>query len=264
MRVDIQGTQVAFDSAGEGPAVLFLHAFPLGKAMWAPQVAALKDRQRVIRMDTRGFGDSQGQDGALTMDRIAEDAARLLDHLGVRDASICGCSMGGYAAFAFARRYPARVRALVLVDTRAVGDTEEARAGRATLAHKVLAEGPAVVADAMLPKLLGPTSHRERPELVSRVRQWILSAPAAAVASALYGLGARHDRRPLLADIDAPTLIVRGEEDVVSTAADVEEMHRGIKGSQAVTLPRAGHLPNLEVTEAFDEVLTSFLERLPT
>jgi len=263
MKIARDGTTLSFDVAGEGPAVLLLHAFPLSKAMWTPQVAALKARHQVIRMDARGFGDSPAGDGALTMERIADDASLLLDHLGVREAVVGGCSMGGYAAFAFVRRYPARVRALLLVDTRAAPDSEEARAGRATLAEKVLAEGPTAVAAAMLPKLLGPTSHRERPELVERVRQWILSAPAPAVAHALYGLGARPDSRPTLGAISVPTLIVRGEEDTISTAVDLDEMRRGIRDSQAVALPRAGHLPSLEATEAFDQVVSNFLARLP-
>jgi pimeloyl-ACP methyl ester carboxylesterase len=262
MKISIDGVPVAFDSAGEGPAVLLLHAFPLSKAMWTAQAAALKHRYQVIRMDARGFGDSAPGDTPLTMDLIADDAAAVLDHLRVREAVLCGCSMGGYAAFAFAARFPARVRGLVLVDTRAADDTEDARAGRATLAQKALAEGAPIVAETMLPKLLGPTSHRERPEVVDRVRRWILSAPPQAVAHALYGLGARPDRRPLLREIDAPTLLVRGEEDAISTAADLAEMQQGIRGSEAVTLPRAGHLPILEVPEAFGQVLENFLARL--
>ena len=111
------------------------------------------------------------------MERIADDGAALLDHLGIDRAVVGGCSMGGYAAFAFVRRHPQRLAGLVLQDTRAGADTAEAKANRAALAAKVLAEGAAAAVEAFLPKLLGATTHREQPELVARVRERILATP---------------------------------------------------------------------------------------
>jgi 3-oxoadipate enol-lactonase len=262
-KIKVGPGHVAFDTAGTGPALLLLHAFPLSSAMWTPQLERFGRQHRVIRVDARGFGESDLWPDPLSMDRIAEDAAAVLDHLGVNRAVVCGCSMGGYAALAFARHFASRLRGLVLVDTRAAADTDEARAGRHTLAQKVLAQGAAVVADAMLPKILGATSHRDRSQLVDRVRQWMLAARLQAIASALHGLGARPDSRPTLSNIQVPTLIVRGEEDVIASAPDAEEMQRGITGSRVVTIPAAGHLPSLETPEAFNEAVLTFLGSLP-
>jgi pimeloyl-ACP methyl ester carboxylesterase len=260
MKIDVDGAKIAFESAGAGPALLFLHAFPLSSAMWRAQLAAIPGR-RLIAMDARGFGGSDASAGPLTMERIASDAAAVLDHAGIGDAVVCGCSMGGYAAFSFARLFPARVRALVLVDTRAAPDTDEARRGRRSLADRVLAEGPSVLADAMLPKLLGPTSQRERPALVAQVREWVWGAAPPAVANALRGLGERPDARPTLSQIRVPCLVLRGEEDPVSSEADHAEMLRGIAGSEAVTIPRAGHLASLEAPDVFGEALAAFLRK---
>src|SRR5688500_2689559 len=165
--------------------LLLLHAFPLGMAMWEPQVRALQESHRVLRFDARGFGASPPGDGLLTMERIAEDAVALLDHLGLAHAAVCGLSMGGYAAFALYRRHPGRVSALVLADTRAAADSDEAKKGRAELAEKVRREGSAAAAEAFVPKLLGETTRRERPELVTRVREMILANPARGVCDAL-------------------------------------------------------------------------------
>jgi pimeloyl-ACP methyl ester carboxylesterase len=145
------------------------------------------------------------------------------------------------------------------VDTKAAPDTEEARAGRRTLADKVLQEGSTAAAEAMLPKLLGATSHRERPAVVAGVRAAISRTSPPGIANALLGLGARADSRPGLSAIRVPTLAVRGEEDAVITAADAEELRTRIPGCQAVTIPKSGHLPSLETPDELTKVLLPFV-----
>jgi 3-oxoadipate enol-lactonase len=259
MKAVIGGGEIAYDIQGSGPPLLLLHAFPLGMAMWEPQVRALSDVFRVVRFDARGFGGSPPGDGLLSMERIAADAVSLLDLLGIPQAVVGGLSMGGYAAFALYRRSPERVRGLLLADTRAVPDSDEARKGRAELAEKVRQRGPEAAAEAFLPKLLGETTRRDRPELVDRVREMILLNPARGIADALAGLAARGDATPLLAEIRVPTLFVVGEEDGISTPAEMEGLHRQVKGSAFVKLPRAGHLSNLEDPRGFNEAVRGLL-----
>ena len=262
MKAVLGGGELAYDVQGVGEPVLFLHAFPLGMAMWEPQVRALSDDHRVVRFDARGFGGSPPGDGLLSMEKIAGDAVALLDLLGLPQATVCGLSMGGYAAFALWRRYPERVRALVLADTRAVPDSDEAKKGRAELAEKVRRQGPEAAADAFLPKLLGETTRRERPELVSRVHEMILANPARGISDALAGLAARADATALLSEIRVPTLFLVGEEDGISTPAEMEGLHRQVKGSTFVKLPRAGHLANLEDPRAFNGAVRELLASL--
>jgi 3-oxoadipate enol-lactonase len=253
------GGELAYDVRGSGPTLLLLHAFPLGMAMWEPQVRDLQDTHRVVRFDARGFGASPPGEGLLSMERIAEDAVALLDHLGLPQAAVCGLSMGGYAAFALYRRHPGRVRALVLADTRAAADSEEAKKGRADLAQKVRRQGSEAAAEAFLPKLLGDTTRRERPEIVTRVRDMILANPARGICDALAGLAARADATDLLREIRVPTLFLVGEEDAVSPPAEMQKMHEQVPGSSFVKLGRAGHLSNLEDPPAFSRPLREFL-----
>jgi 3-oxoadipate enol-lactonase len=256
------GATLACDVQGEGPAVLFLHAFPLGLAMWDAQAAALRAQYRVIRFDARGFGGSPPGDGLLSMERIADDAAALLDHLGLGQAVVCGLSMGGYAAFAMVRRHPDRLRGLVLADTRAAADTPESRQNRAALAEKVLREGAAAAADAFVPKLLGDTTRRDRPDVVARVRAITLGNPPRGIADALAGLAARADSTPTLKEIRVPTLVVCGEEDALTPPADARALNEGIAGSALAIVPRAGHLSSLEEPDAFNRALLGFLAGL--
>ncbi|PYQ19919.1 MAG: alpha/beta hydrolase [Acidobacteria bacterium] len=253
------GREIEYDVRGKGPAVLFFHAFPLGLFMWDAQAEALAPTHQVIRFDARGFGGSPPGSSLLTMERIADDGAALLDHLGVGQAVVGGCSMGGYAAFAFVRRHPDRLKGLVLQDTRAGADNEEARKSRATLAEKVRREGAVAAAEAFLPRLLGETTHKERPEVVAGIRQRILATSPQGIADALAGLAARADSLPTLREVRVPTLVVCGAEDVLTPVAESEAIHKGVAGSRLEVIPRAGHLANLENPAAYDAALLSFL-----
>jgi 3-oxoadipate enol-lactonase len=259
MKVRVAGGQVEARVEGQGPALLLLHAFPLSLAMWDPQVEALKDRHTVLRFDARGFGGSTPAEGLLSMEGIADDAAAVLDSAGVGQATLCGLSMGGYAAMAFARRHPSRLRALVLADTRAGADSPEARANRATQAEKVRREGTAGVVEAMLPKLLGRTTLAERPAVVERVRGLMAAAPPRAVVDALAGLAARADSAPYLRDVRVPTLVLCGEEDELTPPSEAEAIAKSIPGAKLTLLPAAGHLASLETADAFTAALRAFL-----
>jgi len=126
VKVNINSVEIAYDDRGIGIPVLFLHAFPLNRSMWADQINALLhmgDAYRLVALDWRGFGESPVSDDISTMDVLADDVAGLMDTLGMQQAVICGLSMGGYVTFAFLRKYPQRVQGLILADTRPGADT---------------------------------------------------------------------------------------------------------------------------------------------
>src|SRR5438128_1396643 len=137
MRALINGINLAYDDHGIGQPVLFLHAFPLNRSMWSGEMRALlsENRYRLVSLDWRGFGESDITGEISTMELFADDVAGLMDMLGMQDAVLCGLSMGGYAAFAFLRKYPQRVKGLILADTRPEADTPEAQATREHVAR---------------------------------------------------------------------------------------------------------------------------------
>lgn len=261
-RVKVAGGEIAYDVTGGGAALLLLHAFPLSRAMWSGQVEAFERQWRVVRFDVRGLGESSASDGIVTMERIADDAAAILDHVGGSQAVVCGLSMGGYAALAFARRYPERLRGLVLADTRADADTPDARRGRAELGERIRREGTSAAADVMIPKLLGQTTKEQRPEIAAQLRRIIEATGPAGVCDALAGLAARADSRPTLRQIRVPTLVLCGEEDVLTPPAQAEALAGAIPGAHYELIPGAGHLSNLENPDAFNAALERFLRRL--
>ena len=156
MKAHVNNIDLAYSDEGQGAPVIFLHAFPLNRTTWAPQVAGLSDRYRVITIDLRGHGESDAPMWRYTVDQFAEDVNGLLEHLGIARATFVGLSMGGYILFALYRKYPDIFHSLVLADTRATADTPEAKAARFSMAQIAYRRGASSIADLMLPKLLSP------------------------------------------------------------------------------------------------------------
>lgn len=274
--VTIEGTRLWYQDEGgapgagaagskAAPVLLFVHGFPLTHAMWREQVEAFRATYRVLVPDLRGFGQSEVTPGTVGMDRFAADLDCLLDALGINEPIVlCGLSMGGYIAFQFVQKYAARLRGLVLCDTRAAADTPDARKGRAQLAADVLANGPAPAADAMLPRLCGPKTLGERPGILPFLKEMILANSPAGIAAALGGMAARPDMRPLLPTIAVPTLVLVGADDVISPPAEMRELAAAIPDAEFAIVPSAGHMAPLEDPAAANAALARFLKRLPS
>lgn len=258
----IDDIQLAYTAVGDGPAVILIHGYPFNRSLWTELAESLLDRYRVVIPDLRGFGETESSESPAKMNRMAEDIAKLMDHLNIDQAVIGGLSMGGYVALAFCKQYPTRVRALVLADTRAQADTEEGKQTRAQQAEKALAEGMAGIADAMLPKLLTPDTVSKHPEVVKRIRDMMLKTKPQGAAAALMGMAQRDDQTEFISSIDVPTLIVVGREDAITPLADSEAMHAKITGSRLVVIENAGHVSNLEQTEQFNNAVRGFLNSL--
>lgn len=260
MKARIGGRDVSWREAGSGRTVLFLHGFPFNGSLWDAQLAALPEGWRGVAPDLRGFGASEGSaDPQYTMDMFADDAAALLTHVGARRAVICGLSMGGYIALAMHRRHPSVFGGLVLADTRATADTEEARKNRVQLAKRVLVEGNGVVVDSMLPRLFAPATLQKRPQLVEQVRAMMATTSPDTMSRAMLGMAARPSSEDGLRDIAVPTLVLVGAEDAITDRGEAQLMARAIRGSRFEAFQDAGHLSNLEATDAFNQALQRFL-----
>jgi 3-oxoadipate enol-lactonase len=258
---------VRYHDSGAGRAVILMHAFPLSADQWLPQVHRVPPGWRVIAPDVRGFrGIGQayqdvGLDSA-TMATHAADVLSLMNHLDLDRAVVGGLSMGGYITLAVAKVAARRLDGLVLADTKATADNEAGRAARDAMIALVTEKGPEAVADAMLPKLLGATTHREQPDLADAVRTLILRNTPGAIASAVRAMKLREDATAWLSTLTCPALVLCGAEDVLTPPSDSEALAAAIPGAELVVIPGAGHLSNLEAPMAFIETLAGFLGRI--
>jgi pimeloyl-ACP methyl ester carboxylesterase len=251
------------EEQGSGPALVLLHPFPTNHKFWRPLLPALAARYRVLTPDLRGSGGSSAGEGPATMEKHAADIARLCDAAGIRKAAFVGVSIGGYILLEVWRRYADRVAALVLADTRATADTAEARAGRLKSVGEVQLHGPATFIDGMVPKLLGETTRKNRPDVARAAVALMNESSVAGIAALQQGMAERPDSVPTLITITVPTLVVVGEEDTLTPPKDAEQLHAGIAGSKLVKIAAAGHLSPCEQPEVFGKELRAFLDALP-
>jgi 3-oxoadipate enol-lactonase len=249
-------TQLYYEVHGTGSPILAVHGFPLSGKLWAEVASDLSRHHRLIVPDLRGLGQSRATSEA-SMQTYAEDLAAILTDAGINEpVTLMGLSMGGYVLFEFWRRYPEKVGALILANTRAPADTPTAAEGRYATAQKVLAEGSQVVADSMIGKLFADSAEEE---LKSEWYGIMANSSPMGVAAALRAMATRPDSTETLATITVPTLIIVGSEDPITPPADSEAMHRAIDGSMLAIIEDAAHMTPVESPGAFSMAVQQFL-----
>lgn len=247
------------DTAGDGPALVLVHAFPLHGGLFEGQRPLAEDRRLVIP-DLPGFGRSAPPMGPGSMPALAGAVCLAMDRARLKTAALCGVSIGGYILLEMMRRCPERVDALILCDTRAEADAPEALAAREEGIALARTGKVRQVAGAMPPKLLAPTSYADD-GIRGAVEGMAAEAHGLGVAFALEAMRDRPDSRPDLASIDVPTLVLVGEQDALTPPDAAKVMADGIPGAKLKVLPGAGHLSPLEAPEAFNAAVRAFLSQ---
>lgn len=231
--------------------VAFLHAFPCDHRMWEAQAQAVGAAGwQSVNIDLPGFGGTALPDTPPSLDTVADSVLTALGaEPGTAPVVLVGVSLGGYVAMNILRRHPERVGALVLCDTKGTADSTEARLNRERLAALVdeqPAESGRILEQTVLPGLLGPTTQRQHPGTVERVRGWLGEAAPAAVSWYQRAMAGRPDSLAALEAFDGPAAIIWGEEDSLSPWEEQEKMSRALRSASIVRVAGAGHLANVE------------------
>ncbi|HKC39287.1 MAG TPA: alpha/beta fold hydrolase [Gemmatimonadales bacterium] len=239
-----------------------IHGFPFDHRMWDHVQRVLQ--RRAYATDVAGTGASRGYDSpdAYTMAAYAADFAGLLDGMMTPQGVFCGLSMGGYIVFELLRRFPARVRAAILCNTKAAADAPETKRGRDALAARTKQEGMSAVVDELINRVLARVTRERRPDVVQEVTAMILRQHVPGIVGALHAMRERPDSTPLLGEIRVPVLVIAGDDDPIAPAEGMKEMARAIPGAQFVLIPEAGHLSPVEQPQAVGAAINAFLARL--
>jgi pimeloyl-ACP methyl ester carboxylesterase len=253
--------ELAYEEAGSGPPLLYIHGWPHNRMLWSAQLSGLSTHARCIAPDLRGFGASTVA-RPYSMSQYADDLVALLDSLGIERAIVCGLSMGGYVAMAMLRHHRDRVRALILASTRATADTPEAREKRMRLIAFVREQGVEALAARQLRAMVGETTCTSRPELVESLRRLMAAAPLEGVVGGLEAMANRPDSTELLSTADIPTLVIGGAEDTFTPPTELGQLAEVIPGARLELIATAGHVCAFERPAAFDHLVAEFLEAL--
>jgi 3-oxoadipate enol-lactonase len=255
----VDGRTVHYDITGpaEAPPVVFANSLGTNFHLWDPQLPALASWYRVIRYDMRGHGlSATGSRREYTIAELADDLTGLLDALDVERASVVGLSIGGVVAQRFAAQYPARIERLVLCAT---GNRIGTTASWTERMEIVERDGMAPLVEATLGRWFTPRMHRERPAVVDGFRQMLSRTPATGYVGCCAAL--RYaDQTADDARIAAPTLVIAGADDVVTTPEMGTALRDAIPSAELVVIPGAKHLLNVECPDEVAGLVQAFLE----
>lgn len=254
----VNGIDWHYEERGTGTPLVLMHAFPLDYRLYAGQLEELSKWYRVICPDLPGFGQTPW-DKPFTIPWVAEQVHELLKEIGALPCVIGGCSMGGYATFAFEREYPTDVLGMVLIDTKAEGDGPDQRRNRDKLIEMVDRHGPAAVADAMIPNMLSAQTKKEHPDLEGQIRSVALKTPAYTLKHALAALRDRPDSTEFLPSVASRALVIVGEEDQITPVSSAEAIKAGIRHATLSVIKGCGHLAPIERPAEVNDALRGFV-----
>jgi len=259
MRVRTRGIELEVEDHGDGVPVMLLHGFPLSSAMWTPVRTALEQAARLITPDQRGFGASDKPASGYGMEELAEEAVRVVDALGVERFVLGGHSMGGYVALRVAAAHRERLAGLILVDTRAEGDTADGRQRRESGIARVRAGEVGGFLDEFVANLAGPSTKARAPRVLAEMRAIAAEAAPDALAGCLAGMRDRPDSTELLGSLDLPALVVVGAEDSLTPPPMSRAMAAALPRCRLVEIASSGHTPSMERPIPTAEAILAFL-----
>ena len=259
MKAKVNGVSVNYELHGrEGaPWLVLSHSLACSVRMWDPQIAALKDKYRILAYDTRGHGGTEAPKGAYSLEQLADDLYFLLKELGIKQTHYCGLSMGGMIGQTFALKYPGVFKTLTLADTTSRYPAEAASTwvDRIKIAES---KGMEPLAQPTLERWFTEPFRKSNPAVVEAIRKLIVATPVAGYAGCCHALP-KINATARLKEIRCPILVIVGEQDPGTPPSMAKEIHDNAPGSQLVVLPQAAHLANLEQPAGFTRALESFL-----
>lgn len=265
LTIEVDDFTVCYNDAGEGVIpVIFIHGFPFDKSMWQPQMEALKENNRVISYDIRGFGKSTSGIKKATIEQFADDLIGFMHALHIDKAMVCGLSMGGYIVLNAALRFPNRFAALILSDTQCIADTAEGIIKRKENIKLIQDGGMEQFTEAFISKIFSPVTISEQKKIVHQVRVVMLQTAAVVIISTLNALAEREEVCSGLNKLTLRVLILCGNDDQITPLAQSELMYRQIVNSNLQIIENAGHVSNLEQPEVFNSILSKFINDFNT
>jgi 3-oxoadipate enol-lactonase len=246
------------DGSQSGPIIVLSNSLGTNLCMWDGQVPALAARFRVLRYDTRGHGQSSVTPGPYSIMQLGRDVVHLLDELEIECAHFCGLSMGGMTGMWLGVYAASRIERLVLCNTAAKIGTAEIWNARI---EAVRQGGMAAIVDSVIQRWFTPGFIARAPETIKRTRQMILGTPPEGYM-ANCGAIRDMDQRETISHISAPTLVIAGLHDPVTTRSDAQYIVERVAGAQCAELD-AAHLSNIGAAERFTQVLFQFLAGAP-
>lgn len=259
--ITVNGAELYYEEHGDGQTILFAHGLLWSGQMFVQQVNAFKDRYRCITFDFRGQGRSEVTEDGYDMDTLTEDTVALIDTLECAPCHVVGLSMGGFVGMRLGIRHPDLLRSLILIETSADPEPSVNKIKYRLLSTIARRLGLELVVDRVMPIMFGETFMRDEScaALRAKWRQRLLTNDRIGITRAVEGVITRDGVYDQIHQIDVPTLIIVGEEDVATPPEKAERIHARIPESELRVIPGAGHTSTVEAPEAINAAIEAFL-----
>ncbi|MGV3703875.1 MAG: alpha/beta fold hydrolase [Arcticibacter sp.] len=264
-QLEIDDLQVHYKIVNAGATtatVIFIHGFPFDCSIWDKQMEALPDDICGISYDIRGFGKTVGGHSYFSIDLFAADLNALIKQLQLTRVVLCGVSMGGYIALRAAERTSDALAGLILCDTNAEADSNQGKLKRFASIEQIMGGGKALFAENFVKGLFSRQTNEHKPLLIKQIVDIIAATSDDTICAAQLALASRTETISALPAITVPALIVRGEEDQMMSIEQAEQLDSALNSGGIIEIADAGHLPNAENPEAFNEAMNTFLKRI--
>jgi len=261
-KLRIRGIDLVYEDQGVGETIVFIHGQPFNRSMWNYQSQVFSKTNRLIIPDLRGYGESCTTEPIVLLDELALDIIYLLNELDIPQAVFVGLSMGGQIALEIYRLAPHLVKGLVLADTDARAEDAASYLNRIALAKRLLTDGMERYTTENIGSYLCENTFHTQQEVVDHLSEMMTNTDAAGAAAVQLGRAERRDHSDILSNIDFPTLIIVGDQDVFTPVTIAEYMQVRISGAELSIVKDAGHMPNMEQPEQFNQLLKDYLNKI--
>lgn len=261
-KTEINGISV-YDTGGNNPVIIFIHAFPLCSRQWDKQVEHFKKDFRVITYDIRGLGYSKYESHyPLMMEDLVDDLLNIISELQLGEVNVCGLSIGGYIILRAIMKSPDAFNSIILANTRAQRDTNEILINRNTLIKQMKKGKKDLFLSQFLKNIISEESYKndEIKNFVKEIMSW---QTAEGISQTANALATRTDTLEALKHVNIPALIIGSDKDAMTGLEFSYDMNKNIKNSVLKIVQGAGHLSNIEKPEEFNKYIEDFLIKIP-
>ncbi|MEE1098132.1 MAG: alpha/beta hydrolase [Bacteroidales bacterium] len=253
------GNAINYQCEGQGEeTIVMLHGFMFDLRVWAPLVYDYMRKIRVVAIDLPGFGESDCCDDTHSMELMADVTKAVLDEIGIKKCVLTGHSMGGYAALAFAEKYPQMLKGLCLLNSHALADGEEKIQSRKRMCDIVAANRAGFIVN-FIPNLFAKCNREILDDRIKDLQEYALYNKTKGIIAAINGMIERKAMVDMLSNLGIPVLFVAGREDE-RIDVDIVLAHAAITPfSELLLLPNVGHMAHIEAKDLLKMRLLAFV-----
>ena len=262
MKINKNGISIFIEGDEGKHPIIFIHGFPFDHHMWNNQIHKFSSNYFTITYDIRGLGESDPFDGQFTIEQFVDDLRMVMNEFELEKPVLCGFSMGGYISLRAVQKMEDKFSGLILCDTKAASDNNEAKINRALGIKKINSEGLKKYVEEFIPNCFCEYSLEHKQPLITEMISRSEYFSPAGVKGCLLAMAGRTDTTEYLSKLNIPALVLCGDEDTLTSPDVMMGMADKMHNSEFYIISKAGHISPVENPEAVNKLIEQFLKKI--